>query len=69
MVLLTDGMQEIFSPDGEMFGTERIIKTIHENGERPSKEIIEALYKAGTDFSQTPTLDDDFTCIIIKVKH
>lgn len=69
LVLLTDGMQEIFSPDGEMFGTERIIKTIHENRERPSKEIIEALYKAGTDFSQTPALDDDFTCIIIKVKH
>ena len=69
LVLLTDGMQEIFSPDGEMFGTERIIKTIHKHRECSSKKIIEALYKAGTDFSQTPTLDDDFTCIIIKVKH
>lgn len=67
ILLLTDGLQEVFSPQEEMFGKKRIIKTVRQNLTKPAKEIVESLYKAGLDFSQSPGLDDDFTCIVIKV--
>ena len=44
ILLMTDGMQEVFS-----------------------SQIIDEIYKEGIAFASSSTLDDDFTCVIIKV--
>ena len=67
LILITDGLQEVFSPEGEMFGVERILDVIRQNLNDSSINIIHKIYQAGLDFSKAEALDDDFTCIIIKV--
>lgn len=64
---MTDGMQEVFSESEEMFGAERILEVIRKNIEKTSSQIIDEIYKEGIAFASSSTLDDDFTCVIIKV--
>lgn len=67
ILLMTDGMQEVFSESEEMFGPERILEVIRKNMKKTSSQIIDEIYKAGIAFANSPSLDDDFTCVIIKV--
>ncbi|MDI9400569.1 MAG: SpoIIE family protein phosphatase [Limisphaerales bacterium] len=67
ILLMTDGMQEVFSESEEMFGAERILEVIRKNIEKTSSQIIDEIYKEGIAFASSSTLDDDFTCVIIKV--
>ena len=68
LLIATDGIWECMSPEGEMFGKQRIEEIIHENRNLSSSELIDTLYSEVLEFSQQPSLEDDFTCIIIKKK-
>jgi PAS domain S-box-containing protein len=68
VLLLTDGILEVRSPAGTPFGDERALEIARASRSRSSREIIEALYRAVLDFSQSEQPDDDVTAIVIKTK-
>lgn len=65
--LLTDGVLEARSADGEFFGTERTLQIVSDNRDKTAKEIIETLHQAVLDFSGREKMDDDVTVVVIKV--
>lgn len=68
LLIATDGIWECMSPEGEMFGKQRIENIMYENKNLSSAKLIEKLYSEVLEYSQQPSLEDDFTCILIKKK-
>ncbi len=66
MILVTDGFFEWSNAGNEQFGMSRINKVVRENRDRPSAEIIQALYEAVCCFAAGTPQDDDLTAVIIK---
>lgn len=64
-VLLTDGFYEWAGPQGELFGTERVIKTLQENHHHSAKEILQTVKASVEQFAETEQADD-LTAIVIK---
>ena len=68
VLLLTDGILEAASPEGDLFGTERTLEIVRANRHRTAEEIIEALHCAVRDFTQRQQPRDDVTVVVIKVE-
>nr|WP_242012327.1 SpoIIE family protein phosphatase [Pseudodesulfovibrio cashew] len=66
LLILTDGVPEAHSPDGEMFGQERLLETIRGNAERDAEGIIRAVSQAVAGFTRNAVLEDDLTLVAIK---
>ncbi|SIN79417.1 PP2C family protein-serine/threonine phosphatase [Halodesulfovibrio marinisediminis] len=66
VVMATDGIWEARSPEGTMFGKELMKTIIRDNSELSSQDLIDKLYSSALDYAQQPSLEDDFTCIVIK---
>lgn len=67
LLLLTDGFRESFTPDGNLFGTTRIIETVAQHAHESASEIFQALLDAANEFSDGARQSDDQTGIIVKV--
>jgi len=68
LLLMSDGLPEMFNKDKELFGYERVIETYQRAADKNPEEIIRELNNAGADWSNTETPDDDVTFVVIKVK-
>ncbi|MCP5106692.1 MAG: SpoIIE family protein phosphatase [bacterium] len=71
IVLLSDGLPELFDKDGEMFGYQRLTELFEEicqNGESP-EDIIGLLKRAGEDWLNGKAPDDDITFVVIRVNQ
>jgi serine phosphatase RsbU (regulator of sigma subunit)/ligand-binding sensor domain-containing protein len=68
ILLLTDGLPELFNRNGEMFGYERVTKEFDKVAHRSPEEIIDVLKTASSDWVQNEDPDDDVTFVVIKVK-
>jgi serine phosphatase RsbU (regulator of sigma subunit) len=68
IVLFTDGIVERHSPAGELFGSERLLATVHHHREHSPDQILDALFQAATDHAQGELQLDDATAVIIKVE-
>lgn len=66
LLLYTDGIPEARSPDGEMFGAERLEELVSSNRQRQAAEIIDLIYRAIREFTGTDTLEDDATAVVIR---
>ncbi len=66
MALVTDGVLESESPDGEEFGAGRLLEVLREHRLDPAREIVERVYGAIRDFSQNEKQMDDVTVVICK---
>ncbi len=62
MVLFTDGITEAICEGGELFGNERLIRTIEESGEKSASEIRERIINA-LEYCKKP---DDVTVVVMK---
>jgi serine phosphatase RsbU (regulator of sigma subunit) len=67
ILLLTDGIEETLGSGETFFGIERTLEVVRQNRARPSREILDTLYRAARDFSQGAPQLDDVTAILIKV--
>jgi serine phosphatase RsbU (regulator of sigma subunit) len=67
VLLLTDGLLEAMSPDGDYFGAERLLDILSANRAKPAAEIITAIYRALQEFSGGVPLVDDVTLVVVKV--
>jgi serine phosphatase RsbU (regulator of sigma subunit) len=65
-LLLTDGIREARSPDGEEFGRNRAAAVVSANRRRPAAEILAALLDEVCRFRHQQPAQDDITTVIIK---
>jgi len=67
VLLVTDGILEAESPQGEMFGWQRAVDVARANRHRTAADILETLHRAVQKFSGRPHPADDVTAVVIKV--
>ena len=65
-LLMTDGLFEAQSPDGEEFGLERVLQVARAHRSAPAAGISSALYDAVRDFTGRVRPEDDITLMIVK---
>ncbi len=66
LAIYTDGLEEALCPANDIFGQERIIKSVIENKHLSSKEIIKAVQIKAIEFCEGKPLHDDLTMIVAK---
>lgn len=66
LLMSTDGLHETLSPDRELFGHERVCRTILMRRHLSAKLILEELFAIAHAFSRQPLPRDDMTGIIVK---
>jgi serine phosphatase RsbU (regulator of sigma subunit) len=69
ILLLTDGLPELFNREKEMLDYPRLKKKFGEVANKPANEIITELVNMGHDWRQDEPLADDCTFVVIKVKN
>ncbi len=66
LFLYTDGVTEQFSPDGDMFGDQRMVAVVEENAGESVQELHDSLNKALFDFREGEPASDDVTMLSIR---
>lgn len=68
VLLVSDGITEAMSADGEQFGVARAIETVVNHHQHPAKEIVAALYRAASGFRGKAVQQDDMTIVVLKAR-
>lgn len=68
VVIATDGIWEARSPEGTMFGKKLMQTIIRDNISLSAEKLIEKLHTSALDFTKLTSLEDDFTCLVIKFR-
>lgn len=66
LVLFSDGVTEAPDPSGEDFGDERLAQLVASLRDRPAAEMVEAIEKAVTEFTQGAPAADDITVVVAR---
>ncbi len=67
LVMLTDGVTEAESPEKQFFGEQGALEVVRANLAAPATEIVRAIHEAAREFSQTNSLRDDITSLVMRV--
>jgi len=67
LVLFTDGIPESRGPDGEEFGSARVLEVVRKNRHEPARGILDALCAAAVSFHAGAAPSDDMTAIVCRV--
>ncbi len=65
LVWFTDGLVEAFSPEGEMFGVERLRGLVAQNGTETPEQLLGTILAAVGSFVEDETYKDDLTLLVI----
>lgn len=65
LVLYTDGISEVFSPQGEMFGVPKLDEAIAGSNGLP-QDVIDSIYRALFAHRGSSTRDDDQTMVVVR---
>jgi sigma-B regulation protein RsbU (phosphoserine phosphatase) len=68
LVLHSDGIAETASPEGQLFGTERLRKLVEDHRSLTASELADRILSEVQWFSQDAPLSDDRTLVVLKVK-
>jgi len=68
LVLLTDGLEEATNPEGELFGTGRILEAVYKSRQQKAAKIVESVFEALGNFSGNAEQLDDLTMIVAKAQ-
>lgn len=66
LLLYTDGVTEAENPDKAQYGTERLMKRFLESKNKPSKDIVDHIYKDIYQFIGSNEVYDDITMLVIR---
>jgi hypothetical protein len=67
LVLYSDGVLEAEDLSGEQFGEDRLLSTIKEQSALPCTQICDHIVNRVRSFTQTKSLQDDLTVLIVRV--
>jgi serine phosphatase RsbU (regulator of sigma subunit) len=68
LVLVTDGVEEVDDPSGELFGRERLLETVAANRTEKPQRIVRSLYEAVRSFAGQAPQRDDVTAVVVKAE-
>ena len=68
LLLLSDGLPELFNGKKEMFGYDRVTTEYEKVASNNAKEIIEHLKNVGSEWLNGDDPDDDITFVVLKMK-
>ncbi|MFQ5606165.1 MAG: PP2C family protein-serine/threonine phosphatase, partial [bacterium] len=68
VLFLSDGFEEMFNPQDEMLGEERVKVLFEQTAANSPEEIIEHLKKAGEAWASGRAQQDDVTFVVVKIK-
>jgi len=63
ILLFTDGLYEVESPEGEQFGLDALISSLKSHADLPAEKLFNALLAEACEFSKKQEFDDD-VCIV-----
>ena len=63
ILLFTDGLYEVESPEGEQYGLKSVVSSLHSHADLPLEGLFSALLADACGFSKKPEFDDD-VCIV-----
>ncbi|MGH9881144.1 MAG: PP2C family protein-serine/threonine phosphatase, partial [Pyrinomonadaceae bacterium] len=66
LLLYTDGVTEAMNPQGEEFGTDRLVQSVKATSVLSARELIAAVYRDVIDWTDGVGLTDDATFFVIK---
>jgi sigma-B regulation protein RsbU (phosphoserine phosphatase) len=66
LLLYTDGLTEAFSPDGNLFGDERLMDALGSIQEHTADEVLVLVEHRLNEFIETVPLGDDLTMLSVK---
>lgn len=66
VLLMTDGLAESFNKKKEMFGVKRIQNVLKEMADKNPEQIIQRLFKEGSQWSKNSSQNDDMTFFVFK---
>lgn len=66
VLFYTDGLTEAFSPEGELFGEERLIEVLRQAQCNSAEELLQRLGKDLGEFVRSQPLADDLTMVIVR---
>lgn len=69
VLLMTDGLMELFNADRESFGLEQLKEHFLENAGKPVSEIVDGLFSTGADWRQDAKQDDDITLVAFRLNE
>lgn len=67
IVVGTDGIWETNSPEGEMYGKDRLKRLVRRHAGEPAKDVVRALMDALDAFRGTAERSDDITVAVVKI--
>jgi PAS domain S-box-containing protein len=68
VILVTDGIAEVGEPEGNAFGTVRLLEFIRDHRTDPASQIVKGLYRAAKRYQAEGPQIDDMTVVICKVE-
>jgi phosphoserine phosphatase RsbU/P len=66
IVLFTDGIFEVYSPEGKEFGKEALVSTFHRFANLPANQLFAAVLKEVLAFSARSDFDDDVCLVAVE---
>ncbi|MDX1639111.1 MAG: SpoIIE family protein phosphatase, partial [Balneolaceae bacterium] len=68
LLLLSDGLQELFNQEHEMFGWQRVVNLFEDHGHLAPQELIDTLNGETDRWRGEKPIDDDITMVVLKYK-
>jgi len=67
VLLMTDGLSDLFNKDNEPFGYDRIKEIFLQNAHKQVNEIVNTLFSVGEDWLKNNKQNDDITLIVFRL--
>jgi len=68
VLFLSDGLEEMFDPQGEILGAARVKELVAETGQKPSEQVIAHLKNAGKAWANGRVQEDDVTMVVVRIR-
>jgi serine phosphatase RsbU (regulator of sigma subunit) len=69
ILLMSDGLEEMFNPQNEILGSDRVKIVFDNSAQKSAEEIINQLINAGESWADGRDQEDDVTFVVIKIKE
>jgi serine phosphatase RsbU (regulator of sigma subunit) len=69
IVLMTDGLIELFNDVDEMFGVRQAAQVLTQVAKRPPQAVAQALHQAGQTWANGRPPDDDMTIVVLQFRQ
>ena len=70
LLIVTDGVEEALSPEGQAFGIKNLLAIVHTHRDESAQQIVDRIVKRSLlDFMREVPQTDDFTAVLLKMKR